>query len=314
MSNGLVCLLLALLSGWAVTPDYSNPDRINLAEFARVVEFTGDSPDTLEAETLERGPDGWMAWKGPGGEYMMGLEFDAPRDIAEVNIEFRHAIADRDLIKMQYYRDRSTRSKNEQKAATPSEFESPWATARIADWWAGDRDLSFTFAPEEHERVEAGAVPYYRTRRLRFVLGHRELPPVRYIRAYGPGDAAEGAFELQFEPSAKVRPPVDVSVVNGLIMEADGPDTRVSAFEARRPLKVRYADANTTGPNRTEVSVRSPGSPQHGFTFLPAEVARQERMHIATRGVTVFYRGSVPKTRPSDSRPATSTAPSSAEE
>src|SRR5512143_3268147 len=89
--GSIVSLLCALVL--AVLMPAATDQRINLADFARVVKFVSDTPARLEVQELETGPDGWPVWTGEGGQSMIGIEWDEPRDIAEAEIEFRHAIA-----------------------------------------------------------------------------------------------------------------------------------------------------------------------------------------------------------------------------
>src|SRR5262245_9425235 len=194
----------------ATTPTKGH--RINLVDSAQVVRYEGDSPATLPAHPLERGPDGYDAWVGPDGQYMIGVEWDAPRDLAEVNIEFRHAIANREGIRVQYWQE-DWPVHDGQKTSRPAHGR--WTTAK-ADWWAGDRDVTFSFVPYHQEQPgkDAPDFRYRRTRRLRFLLGKKELPPVRYLKAYGPTVALEATFALSFDAGSTVRPPVRLSIIN----------------------------------------------------------------------------------------------------
>lgn len=277
--------------------------RIDLAEFGRVVQYSGDTPETLQARVLERGVDGWEAWKGPNGQYVIALEFDEPRDLREVGIEFRHAVADRHRVKVQYFRSGWPEEGKDGRAATnPSHGE--WVTAK-ADWWAGDRDVNFAFAPynEEQPGPNSPDVCHRRTSRVRFLLGDRELPPVRYIHAYGPAPAAEGRFELRFDTGSKMRPPLDASVVNGFVLEGKGrvPAMETTIEDAPAELLVRYARGDLETPTRTIVKLRQLNEPRHDCSFVPAEVAKRGKVRIASLGLTISYLGAV-ETQPAGGR------------
>ncbi|HOB74349.1 MAG TPA: hypothetical protein PKG54_07475 [Phycisphaerae bacterium] len=294
--------------------------RIDLAEFGRVVEYLGDSPETLEVRSLERGVDGWTAWRGPDGQFMIGLEFDEPRDLQEVGIEFRHAIADRHLVQVQYFRQHNLRQANPRsgpanRAPADDRFHGEWVTAK-AEWWAGDRDVNFKFVPYSQELAAAGAqaksspaggrrkgrqevlppeldVSYRRTYRIRFLLGDRELPPVRYIRAYGPRPAVEGRFDLQFEADAALRLPLEASVVNGFLLQGEGrvPVMEMTLDKTPVSLLIRYARGDVDTPTRTKVTLRQTGEPRREVSFLPAEVANKGRIRVPSAGVTISHRG-----------------------
>ncbi len=93
----LICSALLLLT-IVIAP--AAPDRIDLVPFGRVVRFEGDSPEKFDARTLERGPVGWSAWKSAEGEYLIGLTWDEPRDVAEIGLEFREPFPGRDRIRV----------------------------------------------------------------------------------------------------------------------------------------------------------------------------------------------------------------------
>lgn len=285
--------------------------RIDLARFGRVVQYTGDSPGMLQVRDLERGLDGWEAWKGPDGQYMIGLEFDEPRDLREVGIEFRHAIADRHLIQVQYFKPDGPGGERHGRAAAGDRFRDQWVTAR-AEWWAGDRDVNFEFVPYSQERAAAGIRPtpsparegrdapapegdvsYRRTRRIRFLLGRRELPPVRHIHAYGPYPAGDGEFDLQFEPGSTIRWPLDGTVVNGFFLLGRDrvPVTEMALEDAPAGLLIRYARGDLETSSRTIVTLRSAVDPRREISFLPAQAAKEGRIQVPSAGVTILHRG-----------------------
>ncbi|MBP9900888.1 MAG: hypothetical protein KBH45_05465, partial [Verrucomicrobia bacterium] len=84
-------------------PAGAAPARIDLVPFGRVVRFAGNTPETLEASTLMRSPEGWTAGKDVEGKYLIGLTWDEPRDVAEIELEFRDTFPDRDRLQVQYF-------------------------------------------------------------------------------------------------------------------------------------------------------------------------------------------------------------------
>jgi len=272
-------------------------DRINLVDFARVVRFTGDSPHSLEVHEIERGSDGWGVWTAENGQSMIGVEWDEPRDLAEVEIEFRHAIADRDQIRVQYFQNHWPNVGRGGRALPDDPFHGRWVTAK-ADWWAGDREVGFVFVPYDQEQPGDGApaVGYRRTYRLRFLLGKRnhELPPVRYLRAYGPREPADAAFDIRFDPGSQLEPPIDVSVVNGYVLEENvGTTTRAASLKsAPARLRVRYAAGERQAMNRTVVTLRNRDDACQGLSFLPAEAVQYGIIRVPSLGVVVAHVGS----------------------
>jgi len=269
--------------------------RINLADFARVVKFAGDTPATLETHELESGADGWPVWTGEDGQSMIGLEWDSPRDLAEVEIEFRHAIADREQIRVQYFLPHMPATQPADASRPVDPFHGQWVTAK-ADWWAGDRYVGFAFAPlnEELRAVGVPADTYRRTYRLRFLLGKRkqELPAVRYLRAYGPGKPIEANFVVRLDRMSPLQMPLRVKVVNGLVVTQDGETMRSTTLESTPArLRVRFAEQDARSASRTIVTLTDGRNEQRGFSFLPAEVVGKGIVPVPALGVVVVHAG-----------------------
>jgi len=254
--------------------------RIDLAEFATAVRFEGESPAMITAAALERGVDGWEVYTLPDGTRAIGLEWDNPRDLAEVNIEFRHAIAHRDRIRVQYWS--ASGSPAEASPGLEDAFHGRWVTAR-ADWWAGDRDVSFAFLRGEADVPAASADDplVIRTRRLRFLCGTDDLPPVRYLRAYGPDEAVEATFQVRFGPQARGRTTLDVAAVNGLLRSRETSTLLKTARITGDPaeLTVRFSP-DEEGFSRTVVTLRDASDRAVGFSFLPAEALRRGTISV----------------------------------
>ena len=274
-------VLIALVSLGA-----AKVERIDLMDFAQVVRFSDDA--AMTAKPLDRGSDGWEAYSAPAepGQaasniYMIGVEWNAPRDLAEVNIEFRHAIANREKIQVQYYQE------GWPKGAAGA-GKGHWQTAKVADWWAGDRDVSFVFTPYKEEQPGNGApdVRFRQAQRIRFLISKEAPPPVRYIRAYGPGKAAIATFELSGESGAG-KLALTATVENGYIVQgASGGTTQSTLIETLpRVLSIRYAAAEAGSPNKTVLKLQGEGARKD--QFAPADVAKAGRLKLEALGLTV---------------------------
>lgn len=272
-------------------------ERINLVDFARVVHYQGNTPQTLQVQALERGPDGWEAWtitEGPhAGQYAIGVEWDEPRDIAVVNIEFRHAIAGRHEIRAQYFHNHWPHNGQGGWARLDDPFHGRWITAQ-GEWWAGDRDVSYQFGPyaaEHPDDADAPDLNYRRTYRLRFLLGEKEPPSVRYIRAYGPGTHQEAEFEVRLEDKPRLKPPVEATLVNGYFIDAGTNETRQTLRLENEPLKfrVRFFSDGLESSTRTIVTLRDARDRWSGFSFLPAEALRYRTLPAPTLGLEVRH-------------------------
>ncbi|HOA72722.1 MAG TPA: hypothetical protein PL151_14035 [Phycisphaerae bacterium] len=279
--------LLAACSGWAA-PD----KRVDLVEFGRVVAMP-DEPKavTTAADELVRGTNGWDAVRGDDGVYTIGVEWDEPRELAEVNIEFRHAIADREQIKVQYWKDEP--GGTEGAGTTGRKAKGRWLTPKT-EWWAGDRDVSFSFLPGDHEATGGQAdKTTRRTRRLRFICGKTHLPPVRYLRAYGPEPFATDTFDVRLDANSPLSPPVTVQIVNGYILSVVGNAQMTSAVMRDREmaLQIRYLRGEADSPNRTRVILESMDEAGVQAVFYPAEVARRGQVRLTERRLVVERRG-----------------------
>ena len=302
----LMTALACLSAGWhraSAAPPVSR--RIDLAEFATAVRYEGDSPDRIRATALERGVDGWEVYALPDGTRAIGLEWNNPRDLAEVNIEFRHAIAHRERIRVQYWS--ATGKPAEASPEVEDAFHGRWVTAR-AEWWAGDRDVSFAFLRGEPDAPSAATDEplVIRTRRLRFLCGPDDLPPVRYLRAYGSGDPVEATFAVRFGSDAPGRSSLDVTVVNGVLPGRESSALLKTARITGHPaeLTVRFSP-DEHGFSRTVVTLRDAADHGVGFSFLPAEVRRRGAITVPALDAVVSATdpGGVAASRP-DAVPA----------
>jgi len=283
--------------------------RIDLVEFGRVVEPT-DEPTraTTSADELVRGSEGWDAVRGPDGQYTIGVEWDKPREITEVNIEFRHAIASRDQIKVQYWR---TAPSGAAKSDRPAGAGGEWRTPK-AEWWAGDRDVSFLLLPADQEgpRRDGGRDSARRTNRIRFLCGNQDdLPPVRYLRAFGPAPVATDTFDVRFDRQGDLTPPIMCRIVNGFFLAGDAKTTMTSAIVHQQPgsLQIRYARTDSASPNRTHVTLGPVDQSEVEYGFYPAEVARRGQVRLNEAGMLIERRGG----KPAESQEPAATRPGS---
>jgi hypothetical protein len=296
-------LLVLIFPCWTA----ASSRRVDLVEFGRVVELPDDPRrPTTAADELSRGQNGWEALRGRDGLFTIGVEWDEPRELAEVNIEFRHAIAQRDQIQVQYWEDLSD---GEAEDTADRSVKGRWMRPKT-EWWAGDRDVSFSFLPEDHEtagRGEPGKLTR-RTTRLRFICGKEDLPPVRYLRAYGPEPAATDTFDIRFDGSAALVPPVAVRIVNGFILASDGRTNMTSAVlreDASSSLHIRYIRTGAESLNRTKLTLGPVENHESQTAIYPADVARLGELRVAQAGVVIERRGG----KVAEARGAVTTAP-----
>jgi hypothetical protein len=284
-------LLLCAISALAA------PIRVDLVPFGRVVCYEGDSPETFEAHTLERGRDGWQAFKGADGEYMIGLMWDEPRDVAEVGLDFRDAFPGRDRIRVQYFFKNWPNLDVGGWAPIDDPFHGQWKTVPIQNAWLGDRAVTLPFASlnTEPQRETWHGERYRRTYHIRLLFGTNAPPPITALHAYGLQPAIEAEFELRLERGSTIRPPLEVSVVNGELLNARGeavPALRLDAPLGR--LRVRFLRVDVLTATRTVVTLRAAANPLSGFSFLPFEVQGRGIITIPSLKATVSGMGATP--------------------
>ena len=260
--TALPVVLAALPAQAAVRP------RVDLAEFATVVRYTDENPQLGSVQTLSRGEDGWEAWKGPDGQFMIAMEWPTARDISEVSIEFRHAIANRHRITVQYWHEPVLTG----LIGLGNAPRARWLTP-VCEWWAGDRDVHFQFTTQDREPGSQGAGRgFRRTQYVRILCGPDLMPPVRFLKAYGPEGVREGLFDIR-TTGAGMDFPLVVDVENGLVLAADGKTTLPAArIRAEDPyIRLRYLDAPLEAPNATLVWFVGPTNTDRMVVFHPID-------------------------------------------
>lgn len=266
------------------------PARIDLVPFGRVVLFAGNTPETLEASTLMRSPEGWTAGKDVEGKYLIGLTWDEPRDVAEIELEFQDAFPDRDRLQIQYFYKNWPNQDVGGWAPIDDPFHGQWKTIPLQNAWFGDRSVTLPFASmnTEPDREVWHGLRYRRTYHLRVLFGTNAPPPITAIHAYGLQPAVEREFELSLTPRSSIRAPLDVSIVNGELINPRGEMVHSLALaSAAERLRVRFLRVDVDTPTRSVVTIRSAADPLNGFSFLPQEVQSRGVITVPELGATV---------------------------
>ena len=268
--------------------------------FGRVVRFEGNSPETFEARTLERGPDGWQAWKDDHGEYSLGLTWDEPRDVAEIHLEFRDAFPQSDRIRVEYFYKNWPNLDVGGWAPIDDPFHGQWQTIPLQNAWLGEQWVTLPFASLNTEpgREMWHGERYRRTYHIRLCWGTNAPPPISAICVHGLQPEVEGEFDLRVDRTSPIRPPLEVSVVNGALLNGLGETARSLRLEAGSgKLRVRYFRVDVETPTRTIVTVRSAGDPLSGFSFLPQEVRSRGVITVPALQARVSCPGGAPTGR-----------------
>ena len=268
--------------------------------FGRVVRFEGDSPEALEARALARAPEGWRAYQDALGEYVLGLTWDEPRDIAEISLEFHDAFAEGDRIRVEYFYKNWPSLEVGGWAPIDDPFHGRWQTIPLQNAWLGERFVTLPFASlnTEPQREMWHGERYRRTYHLRLRFGTNAPPPVSAIRVHALQPEVEGEFDLRLDRRSPIRPPIEVSIVNGELLNERGEVARSVRWEsASGTLRVRHFRVDVETPTRTIVTVRSVAEPLAGFSFLPEEVRSRGVIQVPALGAMVSTHGNRVKER-----------------
>lgn len=268
--------------------------RINLVDSGRVVQYTGQTPETLQAEVLLRGQDGWSAWQGADGQYMIAVEWSEPRLIAEAEIEFRHAIAQRGNIQVQYF-DGNAETGVPYGLCAGDLFHGQWKTV-TADWYAADRKVTFLIGDKIQQPTTAPAERPTRTaictRKLRFLCGPAARPPIRYLRAYGPAAKKTARFEIVRLKDASIQFPLKTTVYNGSLLDDEEQQVEQAFVDVDdNIIHVSYVDNDGDKINHTIVTLREPHELTRGFSFDPADVVQFGLIRIPAMGFVIEHIG-----------------------
>jgi hypothetical protein len=287
-----------VLLGALAAASMSATQQIDLMPFGRVVQFEGNSPETLEARTLKRGADGWQAWKDERGEYNLGLTWDEPRDVAEICLEYHDAFAQGDRIRVEYFYKNWPNLEVGGWAPIDDPFHGQWQNIPLQNAWLGERGATLPFASlnTEPQREVWHGERYRRTYHIRLLWGTNAPPPITAIRVHGLQPEIEGEFELRIDRASSIHPPFEVSAVNGDLLDARGDaaqPVRLQSAEAK--LRVRYFRVDVDTPTRTIVTVRSAADPLCGFSFLPEEARSRGVISLPALGATVTSLGGGPR-------------------
>jgi hypothetical protein len=244
--------------------------RVNLADFGQVVHFEAGGGSQLSAEPLKRGEDGWTAQQLPDGRYAIGLEWDRPRVIRECSIEFRHAIANRHLVTVEYW------------------HKDGWRRTSY-EWWAGDRDVNFRFGPSPLDEPSASSPSRcIRTRRLRFLCGPDSRPPVRYLRTYGFDGAIEMDLDIKRLEDSPFTPPLRVSTTNGyLIQSGDSLETETQLVKPPFRVMIRCTPVAADHPNATMVRLRGIRDDRQKVEFVAVDLIDASVLRLTEAGMVI---------------------------
>jgi hypothetical protein len=189
---------------------------VNLAEFARLCWWEGEGTH-LRFEPIERDADGLLRphQDAVSGEWHLGLEWEAPRDVRRVVVRFATSNVPQD-VRAQYWRKNWPTVAPERRPGArrgwigrDDPWHGEWQAVRAARTIEGGT-CTFVFDPvdlaelrspgaaEQLEQAEHYLARFRRTLKLRIVGSGPDVPLVAGIEAYSTATWREGRIDVRF--------------------------------------------------------------------------------------------------------------------
>ncbi|HEX6971691.1 MAG TPA: hypothetical protein VF234_05695, partial [Limnochordia bacterium] len=284
---------------------------VEIGQFGRLVHWTGEDPATIERHPLrplERADGPIYLPAGREGAWHLGVEWDWPRPVHEVAIEYADDVPpDRD-VRVEYWHGHWPAENRGHWTPIDDPWNGRWVRAHACARREG-QIVRYTFDPldiTELPHAADFAVPYRQTLKLRLLF--RSGPPaVRRVGIYSDAVWRKVEAEVTLTRAPAGAGPYRAAAHNGLVERlwesepAGGDGRRVHLViwyasdqrgEGEQTTAGICPDHAYTGcwpddrgsPNRTVVTVYGPGA---DFSFLPGDVAAGKVIDSPTLGVVV---------------------------
>lgn len=262
--------------------------QINIAEFGKLMYWTGKDALDLEEHDLEVQDGAWTPVDAPeqGGRHW-GLAWESPRQFYKIVVRYRSKdeMPTQDQVKLQYWRHNWPAPFHGGWTAVDDPYNGQWITAHGdvsidgAIWTYAFDPLDFT----EIDRVNDFAVFYRQSYRFRLLYKPDAKAVVTGVEAYSDSTWADAEVAVEFEGGSEYTGGVEV--YNGYLLDLDDSDSK------NLKLKVRYAVCErqtrnadiAVPPDRTIVTVNAK---PRDFSFLVTD-ALTEPLLVKDLGVTI---------------------------
>ncbi len=245
--------------------------NVNIAEFGRVMHWTGDDPMTIKSHDIEPCEDGSYlpVTTVEGDNPHIGIEWEYPRQFYRVVAEF--ADADEapctDNLRVQYWQRNWPPSYQGGWTAVDDPYNGKWVNAHCEIAISGGT-MDISFDPldiTELRHAEDFAVSYRQSYRVRLLFKDGSTPRIRAMQVFSESVWRTADLQISFgNPEHSFK---SVEIGNGRILSLYESDP------ASVKLSVLYAETHNYGinksvpwePDRTVVTVNAE---PHSFSFL----------------------------------------------
>lgn len=248
-------------------------EHVDIAACGELRWWTGGERHDLRVHPVERDAQGcWRPGQDPQtGLWHLGLEWDAPRDIHSVAVEYAHQPPLG--LEVHYWRMHWPTPAPERRPGARRGWigrDDPWHgrwTRVRGEYRQHGHTVTVHFDPidlpelgresgAQLEEAENYLAPFRRTLKLRVVSGGDEAPQVKRIQVFSTARWAEGTIAI-------IR--VDGGEVDGLQVEAfNGEVLESTTTPDGLQLHLHHASRATTPGDETLLTLRTP---EHTFTF-----------------------------------------------
>ena len=277
-------------------------DPVDLAPLARVRWWTGTEKQDLQAHDLQPDPDGLLcpARHPESGEWHVGLEWQAPRDVRQVVVRLTGATGVPPDLRVQYWRRNWPTPAPERRPGArrgwigqDDPWHGEWTTVRAERRIEGDA-CTFTFDPvdlaevrsvEQLEAAEHYLARFRRTLKIRLLCGGEMQPQIAGLHAYSCSLWREGLVDVHLGLGQAEAADWSgwATATNGHLLAieplpsgaagvvTEGNSWYYPAGTEPRGVRLRllHAGCERESTDRTVVTVRTQA---HSFSFLVADL------------------------------------------
>jgi hypothetical protein len=277
---------------------------VDLAEFALVRWWAGTERLDLHAHDVEPQANGLLKpVRDPeSGEWHIGLEWQEPRDVQRVVVQYADAESIPSDLRVQYWRKNWPTPAPERRPGArrgwigrDDPWHGQWTTARAAKIVDGQTctfdfdpiDLAEVHSAEQLEAAEHYLARFRRTLKIRLVGGGEVRPAIAQICAYSTSRWRERGLDMRFgvERAASADWSGRAEAANGYILatepldfaagdRATGEASWQCQVEGRAKgirLRVLYADCGRDSADRTVITIHTQ---TRSFSFLVVDLDR----------------------------------------
>lgn len=281
---------------------------VDLSGFATLCWWTGTERQNLRTHLLSRDSQGRLhpAQDPDSGEWHLGLEWNEPRDVRRVVVEYAGEIPPD--VRVQYWQKNWPTPAPERLPGSrrgwigrDDPWHGQWVTVKAKKTDSGAA-CTFTFDPIDMTELKSSVwghsdianrltesehylARFRRTLKLRIVSGGNDCPVISAVHAYAPASWKEAEVDVHFDDPASLP-----ASWEGKVQTKNGHLISTSPLEQGIRLRLLYTPGDQASADGTVVTLAAPGRP---FSFLAADLDRGAIL-IKDLGVWITHPGADP--------------------